>query len=353
MNRRDIIVIGASAGGFEALKKLVTGFPPDLPASIFVVWHMSPDVTGILPQVLNRAGALPAKNAEDGEPIERGKIYVAPPDRHLIIEDSRVRIKRGPKENRFRPAVDPLFRSAAYTYGGRVVGVILSGALDDGTSGLWTIKYHGGVAVVQDPLDAEIPSMPRNAMREVEVDYVVPVAEMAELLVGLSRETVPAFPDTAAEENKLTAFEIRTAAEDKATMDIIKFGDLTPYTCPDCHGVLFRLTDGTRPRFRCHTGHAFSSDSLLATVTESIEQSLWSAIRCIEESVMLLNHLGEHFSNNGQTHLAAVYYKKAFEAQERGNLVRRTVMNHERLSSDSVREQAGDENGSEKTAKGD
>jgi two-component system, chemotaxis family, protein-glutamate methylesterase/glutaminase len=157
MNRRDIIVIGTSAGGFDALKKLVKGFPQDLPASIFIVWHMSADVTGILPEVLNRAGALPAKNAEDGEPIEAGKIYVAPPDRHLLIEDSRVRITRGPKENRFRPAVDPLFRSAAYAYGARVVGVILSGALDDGTSGLWTIKHHGGVAVVQDPLDAELP----------------------------------------------------------------------------------------------------------------------------------------------------------------------------------------------------
>lgn len=144
METRNIIVIGASAGGFEALKNLVKGLPANLQASLFIVWHMSPDVTGILPQVLTRAGVLPAKNAEDGEPIEPSRIYVAPPDRHLIIENSHVRVTRGPKENRFRPAVDPLFRSAAYSYGSKVIGVILSGALDEGTSGLWTIKHHGG-----------------------------------------------------------------------------------------------------------------------------------------------------------------------------------------------------------------
>jgi two-component system, chemotaxis family, protein-glutamate methylesterase/glutaminase len=351
MESRNIIVIGASAGGFDALKRLVGDLPSDLQASIFIVWHISADVTGILPQVLARAGALPAKNAEDFEKIKPNQIYVAPPDRHLLIENSHLRVTRGPKENRFRPAVDPLFRSAAYTYGSRVIGVVLSGALDDGTSGLWTVKHRGGLAVVQDPLDAEIPSMPRNALREVEVDYVVPVSEMAELLVRLSQEKLAAASEEFMEEDEQTRFEIRTAAEEKTDFDIIKFGALTPYTCPECHGVLFRLTDGRRPRFRCHTGHAFSSDSLLSNVTESIEESLWNAIRCIEESVLLLNHLGNHFGNNNQIDLATLYFKKALEAKERGNIVRQTVMNHERLSSDSLRAQAGDENGGEKLTK--
>jgi two-component system chemotaxis response regulator CheB len=347
MGTRNIIVIGASAGGFDALKKLVEDLPQDLPAAIFVVWHMAADVTGILPQVLSRSGRLPATNAVDGEKIEPSRIYVAPPDHHLILENSHVRVTKGPKENRFRPAVDPLFRSAAYAYGTRVIGVILSGALDDGTSGLWTIKYHGGVAVVQDPLDAEIPSMPRNAMREVEVDYVVPVSEMADLLVRLSNEELAEASEVVMEddENKQTEFEIRTATEHKTTMDITKFGELTFFTCPDCHGVLFRLTDGNRPRFRCHTGHAFSADTLLTTVTGSIEDSLWSAIRCIEESVMLLNQMGNHFVNTGQTNLGAIYFKKALEAQSRGNLVRQTVMNHERLSDDRLRELAEDGDG--------
>ena len=167
MKLRNIIVIGASAGGFEVLKKLVADLPADFAASIFVVWHMSPDVRGVLPQVLNRAGTVPAAHAVDGESIEPNRIYVAPPDHHLLIEKGTVRVTRGPKENRFRPAVDPLFRSAAYAYNNRVIGVILSGALDDGTAGLWTIKRRGGVAVVQDPFDAEVPSMPDNALREV------------------------------------------------------------------------------------------------------------------------------------------------------------------------------------------
>jgi two-component system, chemotaxis family, protein-glutamate methylesterase/glutaminase len=343
MKTRNIIVIGASAGGFEALKKLVKDLPADLQASIFVVWHMSPGVTGVLPQVLTRHGPLPAKNAEDGEQIEPGRIYVAPPDRHLIIENSRARVTRGPKENRFRPAVDPLFRSAAYAYGPKVIGVILSGALDDGTSGLWTIKHHGGVAVVQDPADAEIPSMPRSALNEVEVDYVAPIAEMGDLLARLSREPLQTASQTAMkDQNKQTEFEIRTAAEDRSTTEIMNFGELTPFTCPECHGVLFRLTDGgnRRPRFRCHTGHAFSSDSLLMNVAESVEESLWNAIRCVEESVILLNHLGDHFSNSGKTAQAALYYKKALEAEARGNAVRSAVFSHERLNDEeNMREQ--------------
>jgi two-component system, chemotaxis family, protein-glutamate methylesterase/glutaminase len=347
MGTRNIIVIGASAGGFTALKELIKGLPADLQASIFVVWHMPPDVTGILPQVLTRLGRLPAAQAVDGEPIKPNRIYVARPDHHLLVEDSHVRVTKGPKENRFRPAVDPLFRSAAYAHGRRVIGVILSGALDDGTSGLWMIKRRGGAAVVQDPADAEFPSMPGNALREVEVDYKVPISEMADLLVRLTQEQVAESSKGFMEEDKLTEFEIRTAAEDKATMAIKDFGAPTPFTCPECHGVLFRLKDGNLPRFRCHTGHAFSSDSLLSTVTESIEDSLWNALRCIEESVMLLNQLGEHFVTNGQANLGAIYFKKALEAEQRGNIVRDAVMRNERLSNDSLQEQAGEQGGSE------
>jgi two-component system chemotaxis response regulator CheB len=340
MGTRNIIVIGASAGGFEALKELVKELPADLQASIFIVWHMSPDVTGILPQVLNRIGKLPAVNAVDGEPIEPRRIYVAPPDHHLLLANHHVRVTKGPKENRFRPAVDPLFRSAAYSHGERVIGVILSGALDDGTAGLWTIKRHGGIAIVQDPLDAEFPSMPKNALREVKVDYAVPISQMAELLVHLSKEQVAEPSRVVMEDDELTQFEIRTALEGKATMEIMKYGALTPYTCPDCHGVLFRLKDANQPRFRCHTGHAFSADSLLSTVTESIEESLWNAIRCIDESVILLNHMGGHFANNGQANLGAIYFKKALEAEERGNIIREAVTRNERMSNDSLREKA-------------
>ncbi len=349
MEKRNIIVVGASAGGFEALKKLVAGLPNDLAASIFIVWHMPPDVRGVLPQVLNRAGTVFAEHASDGERIAENRIYVAPPDRHLLVENDRVRVTRGPKENRFRPAVDPLFRSAAYAYGNRVIGVILSGALDDGTAGLWTVKNRGGIAIVQDPFDAEVPSMPSNALREVEVDYMVPISEMAELLVRLSREEIAENSEETMNnkaEDEKTAIEISIAAEKSAfEAGVMNIGSLTPYTCPECHGVLSALTDGSIRRFRCHTGHAYSADSLLASVTESIENSLYDVIRGVEESVMLLNHLGDHFAEVNQPKLAAVYFKKANEAKDRAAYVRKAVLAHEPLSSDDLRQQADDANG--------
>jgi two-component system chemotaxis response regulator CheB len=349
MKRRNIIVVGASAGGFDALKKLVAGLPQDFQASIFIVWHMSPDVRGVLPQVLNRFETVPAAHAEDGELIAPNRIYVAPPDRHLLVEKGNVRVTRGPKENRFRPAVDPLFRSAAYAYGTQVIGVVLSGALDDGTAGLWTIKHRGGLAIVQDPQDAEVPSMPENALREVEVDYRIPISEMADLLVRLSQKEVRPSTEVIMNEeteNKKTEIEIGIAAEASAfESGILEIGTLTPYTCPECHGVLSALTDGNIKRFRCHTGHAYSADSLLATVTENIESSLYDAIRGVEESVMLLNHLGDHFAEVNQPKVAAVYFRKAQEAEQRARMVRQTVLTHERLSGDSLVQQAEETNG--------
>src|SRR3954470_12372525 len=181
MSRKDIVVVGASAGGMDALEKLVAGLPADLPASVLVVWHLSPGIRSVLPNVLSRAGPLPASNPQDGDPIQPGRIYVAPSDHHILVEKGFMRVTKGPKENRFRPAVDPLFRSAAYIYGPRVIGIVLSGALDDGTAGLWTIKSRGGVAIVQDLADAEVPSMPQNALAAVEVDYTLPVSKMAAL----------------------------------------------------------------------------------------------------------------------------------------------------------------------------
>jgi two-component system chemotaxis response regulator CheB len=347
MATRNIIVVGASAGGFEALKKLVAGLPADLEASIFIVWHMSPDVRGVLPQVLNRENTIYAAQPYDGEAIEPRRIYVAPPDRHLLIEKGRIRVTRGPKENRFRPAVDPLFRSAAYSYGSKVIGVVLSGALDDGTAGLWTVKHRGGLTIVQEPTDAEVPSMPENALREVAVDYCVPVAQMAELLVRLSKEKVSETSEIKnMEDDEKTKIEIGIAAEDSAfESGIMKFGELSPFTCPDCHGVLSKIKDGKLTRFRCHTGHAFSADALLATVTENIEDSLYNAIRGVEESIMLLNHLGDHFAEVNETRLAAMYFRKAKEAEARAQMVRQAVMSHEQLSQDSLLQQAEETNG--------
>ena len=184
----DIIVVGASAGGIEALRMLIGALPADLPASLFIVVHTSPETPSLLADILTYSGKLPATNVTDGERIQKGRIYVAPPDRHLLVEPNRVRVTRGPKENRFRPAIDPLFRSAAQTYGPRVAGIILTGYMDDGTAGLWTVKQLGGTAIVQDPADALVPFMPLSAMTHVKVDYCVPLEEIAPLLVQLTAE---------------------------------------------------------------------------------------------------------------------------------------------------------------------
>lgn len=328
MATKDIIVIGASLGGIEALRTIASGLPEDFPASVFVVVHIAPGSPGILADIIDRAGALPATNALDKERIQPGRIYVAPPDHHLIIEPNRVRITRGPKENRFRPAVDPLFRSAAQVYGPRLIGVILTGNLDDGTAGLRAVKQLGGTCVVQDPQEALAPSMPASAMRQVKVDHCLSVAGIAPLLVHLT--STQADEEGAYEVPEEMDIEVRIAKEDTALKaGVLKLGEPSNYACPECHGVLLQMKDTDPIRFRCHTGHAYSVDSLLAEITEKVEDSLWNAIRSIEESVLLLSHLAEHISEGSNGNTAEQFAKKALEAQRRGDLVRQAVMNQE------------------------
>jgi len=339
-NPKFFIVIGASAGGFEAIKKLVSDLPANLDAAVFIVWHMSPDVKGILPQVLNRSETLFAANARDSEPIIAKRIYVAPPDHHLLIEEGVVRVTRGPKENRFRPAIDPLFRSAALTYGPRVIGIVLSGALDDGTAGLWAIKEHGGKAVVQHPYDAEVSAMPESAIRAVEIDHIVPVAEMGALLSRLVDEPIPE-QNGAQISPERTEMEVRIAMEDMTQLkNMFTYGEPTLYTCPECHGVLSAFSEGGRVRFRCHTGHAFSANSLLTSISENVEVSLWNAARTVQESVLLLNHMGDHFAEVNQPKIAALYFKKAREAMARAQMVKEIILTHEQLNTDSINEEA-------------
>ena len=326
MTKRNIIVIGASAGGFDSLKKLVSGFSADLEASVFIVWHISPDISGILPQVLSQHGPLPAANAIDGEPILKSRIYVAPPDHHLLIENDTIRVKKGPKENLFRPAIDPLFRSAAYHYGNKAIGVILSGALDDGVAGLWTIKQNGGIAVVQDPKEASVPSMPATAIREVAVDHIVPISEMSGLLSDLCNVELPE-EKSESYKDELTKKEIDIAEGENAfRTGVFQMGELTPFTCPECHGVLAQITEGARARYRCHTGHAFSAETLLMAVNENIEDSIYNAIRGLEENVMLLNHVGDHFAEMNEPRRAADYFKRAKETSKKSDLLRETIL---------------------------
>jgi two-component system chemotaxis response regulator CheB len=325
--QKDIVVIGTSAGGIEALRALTHALPRDFPGSILAVHHTSPDSPGVLAGILSRSGALPATCVTDTEIIRPGRIYVPAPDHHLIVQSGVARATRGPKENRFRPAVDPLFRSAAQSYGPRVVGVILTGSLDDGTAGLFAVKKLGGTAIVQDPEDALFPSMPQSALEHVRIDHCVPLAQIAPLLIRLSRESVEEkgvlkVPDR-------IRIEVDIAKESNALeAGIMKLGEPSIYACPECHGVLLKITgeDEAQPRFRCHTGHAYSIESLLSEMEDKTEQSLWNAVRAIEEHVLLLRHLAEHGAHSPEA--AQELRERAEEMQQHGEIVRRAAIGH-------------------------
>jgi two-component system chemotaxis response regulator CheB len=267
--------------------------------------------------------------------LSPGRIYVAASDYHLLLEPGRVRVTRGPKENRFRPAVDPLFRSAALAYGPRVVGVILSGGLDDGAAGLWAVKTRGGVAIVQDPKEAPLRSMPQAALRRTRVDYCLRVAEIAPALARVAAEPAAdarAFPVPEGLET-----ETRIAMQDKAIREgVTELGEPSIFTCPECHGSLLRIKAGGGLRYRCHVGHGFTADALLAELTESIEGTLWTAVRSVQESALLLEHIAAHMRDSGDIGLAVAYDQKAAEARQRSELVRRAVMGHESLSEGKI-----------------
>lgn len=337
MPNRDIIVVGASAGGVSALKEFVQFLPPDLNASIFIVLHISPYSPSQLPEILSRSGPLEATHPKDGEEIKRGHIYIAPPDHHLILEsDNRIAVKKGPKENRFRPSVDALFRSAALIYRSRVIGVVLSGLLDDGTSGMWNIKRCGGIAIVQDTEEAMHPSMPQNVMQYVDVDYVSSASEMGTLLIELIAQKASKKPDLSIEDMQLLKMEVfKAATRDNAfEIGILEMGELTTFTCPECHGALVSITEGQMIRFRCHTGHAYTTSTLLASVTSSVEEKLWEAMRALEETNMLLDKIANHYSTIGNATAAKKFKEKADEIKERARVVHDSVFTQELMSED-------------------
>jgi len=333
--KRDIIVIGSSAGGVKALIEFVKGLPSDFPGTIFITQHLAPHTESMLPDILSMMGPLKAEHPQDGELIKPNRIYVAPPDHHLLLDEGKVLIKRGPKENRFRPSVDALFRSAAYVYGPRVVGVVLSGYLDDGTSGLWSIKRLGGITIVQDPDDAAFPAMPSNVLEFVEVDHVIPIAALAALLTKLTTEPARATNNPAKEDLDRFEIELAIARHDNAfRMGIIEKGELTPFTCPDCHGALTKLIEGNIIRFRCHTGHAYTISALLAEVTESVESTMFQAMRGLEETNMLLEQLGQHFESADKKEVSAIFFQKAKEVGEQARIVHDSIFQHQLLSAD-------------------
>lgn len=323
MQGHDLIVIGASAGGVEALTALVAGLPANLPAAVCVVVHIPATNVSVLPKILARAGVLPAKHPVDGEMLQKGRIYVAPPDRHLLIRAGTLRLGHGPRENGHRPAADPLFRSAARQLGPRVIGVVLSGGLDDGTAGLQAVKACGGIAVVQDPSEALAPGMPRSAVEQVAVDYVVPIAEMGPLLVRLATDPAPeGVPPVSREMEK----ELQVARLDEnGVLHPGGAGPPSEFVCPECGGTLYEIDEGNLLRFRCRVGHAYGPDSLGAEQGRAIEEAMWSALRALEERAALCRRMIARTNEHGLTLASSRYEQQARDADEQAALIRNAV----------------------------
>jgi two-component system, chemotaxis family, protein-glutamate methylesterase/glutaminase len=320
--QRDLVVIGASAGGVDALQELVRKLPPEFPASVLVVLHVAATGTSVLPQILGRKGALPAVFATDGADLERGRIYVAPADHHMLVHEGRIRLTQGPRENGHRPAIDPLFRSAARYADGRCIGVVMSGLLDDGASGLRVIKANGGATVVQDPEDALFPNMPRAAMATASIDRVVPAAGIADALCSLIEEPV-AHVSEIEDEVPLTDRTIeggdRVEIEDPVLTAQLLEGPPSGLTCPECGGALWEQEAGSALRFACHVGHAYSVASLLEEQGRSLESTLWSAVRALEERADMHRRLARRTSAPTRR---GDYANRAGEAEQHARALR-------------------------------
>ncbi|QAT82222.1 CheB methylesterase [Corallococcus coralloides] len=327
MQRHDIIVIGASMGGVEALTALARQLPRDLAACVLLVLHVPAQHRSYLPEILSRSGPLPAHHPKDGEPLSQGRIYVAPNDRHLLVESDRVRVLKGPKENGHRPAVDPLFRSAASTYGSRVVGVVLTGALDCGTSGLMAVKREGGLAVVQDPRDALCPDMPRSALELVAVDHCVPLEAMGTLLTRLV--TTPVAPRSRKRSRQMET-EVKAMKVDIPSMDDppspVEYAKPSYYGCPDCGGVLFELEEEGLLRFRCRTGHAYTAEALSGSQQNQLDGAMWAALRALEENASLSRRLAAQARERSHHRSALRFEERARTAEAQVSLLRQAVL---------------------------
>lgn len=310
---RDIIVIGGSAGAIGVLRRLVAALPADLAAAIFVVVHIPPEAPSLLASILESSGALPASMAVEGEPIRRSRIYVAPPDHHMLVKPGWVSVIKGPRENRHRPAVDPLFRSAARAYRERVIAVVLSGGRDDGAAGLEVVRQLGGVAVVQAPSDASAPWMPQAALTRTGADHTVPLVDMANLLARLVRDNVPRNGEIPMDE------ELRDPVE-RGPQDYSE--PATGLTCPECSGAIWEI-EGS---YRCRVGHAYSPESMRAAQEEALEAALWTALRIVEERMALLRRMMHRAEAAGQVGLGGLYIKELSDLEHQEGLLRRALI---------------------------
>jgi two-component system chemotaxis response regulator CheB len=332
-----VVVVGASAGGVEALRTLVSDLPADFPACMLVTLHVPATGVSALPSILARSGPLPVAHAREGDRLEPGHILVAPPDRHLVVLKDTVTLSQGPRENGHRPAVDVLFRSAARFHDGNVIAVVLSGALDDGSAGMVAVTRRGGVGVVQDPEDALHDSMPRAAQAAADLELAVPAKEMSALLSTLLRTRATTADDAPAPPERL--LDMVTAMADldpSAIHDHDRPGQPSGFACPDCHGALFEINEGDLTRFRCRVGHAWSPESLLAQQGLALEGALWMALRGLEEKSALSRDLADRAVVAGRTLSAARFRDAATESLDAAELVRRLIAEIGERNDDAV-----------------
>ena len=331
MPTRDTIVIGTSAGGVQALITLVAALPAHLPAAVFIVLHLSPNGHSLLPTILARDSRLPVAHAVDGEPIRHGRVYVAPPDQHLLVEDGRVKLVHGPKENFHRPSIDALFRSAARWAGSRVIGVVLTGALDDGKVGMRAIKKRGGITIVQDPKDAAFPSMPMSVMQEIRVDYSLPLRQIPLLLNDLCQQAVEegtyAVPDEIEIEARIAEQQMEG---EEMIASVERIGKISKLTCPDCHGALWEMNDDDLLRYRCHVGHAYSAEALTDGQSQMLEFALWSAVRALEEQTILARRIVQRARNSNHERAAKMFERRAREAEEQTSIIRELLLSNKK-----------------------
>lgn len=326
---RDVVVIGCSAGGVEALPRLLQQLPATFPATIAIVQHMAATENPYLVQILARSSSLPVGWAEQGQRMERGKVYVGPPDVHLLFSDDYFRLARGPRENHARPSIDKLFRSAAATHGSRVIGVLLTGMLDDGVSGLRAIQASGGLAIVQDPADAAFPELPRQALLALEPERTLPIDGIAQALQAYVVQPVAVSGIPTA-----IAFEAELDRSGPVDADRLReLGMQTPIACPDCHGPLWQIGDEQQRRFRCYLGHVASARQLVDDSAAQVEGALWSALRALNDRAHTLEVLAADADKIGNTPSAETYTVRAREARAQAELMRRFMLDLSRTRS--------------------
>lgn len=329
MANRDVLAIGASAGGIDALLVLARSFAPDFPASVLVTLHLSPHFQSSIDTILDEAGPLAAKFASDGEHPKRATIYLAPPNRHLLIDGDRLWLGAGPRENNSRPAIDPMLRSVAACCGARSIGVVLTGTLGDGASGLWSVAECGGCTVVQDPEDAAFSDMPVNALARVKPDHVLPLAKMPEVLDRLARQAA----GTPGAFSRELSTEINIAKGAHLSIhEMDRLGRLSGFTCPDCNGAMWEIDEGGVIRYRCHVGHAYTAELMSLAFDDNLRRALGTALRTLEERSALARKLQKDAEARRQPNSAVTWSQRAAEFREDLDVVKGAIQRMDEMA---------------------